>query len=283
MSIPSSPRAVVTGAASGLGRAFCVELARLGAKVLASDIDVAGAEETVGLLRAGGRTRGVEAHAVRCDVSKLEDVQALADEADRRLGGVDVVVNNAGVAVGGRIGDIPIEDWRWLMGVNLWGVIHGCHVFLPRLRAQGRGHIVNVASAAGLLGFPGMAPYCVSKYGVVALSEALAGELAANGRGLGVTVLCPTFLRTNIHRNARATGDPKIIQVIDKLMDRSKLTAEDVARFALERARAGDLYALPHADGRWMWRLKRLVPDGWAKLMPQVMKRRARKLGIDLA
>src|SRR6185312_10510780 len=113
-----------------------------------------------------------------------------------------LVINNAGVAVGGRVGEVALDDWRWIMGVNLWGVIHGCHVFATQLRAQGSGHILNVASAAGLLAPPGMAPYNVTKAAVVALSETLRGEL--RDAGVGVTVLCPTFFRTNIAASSRA-------------------------------------------------------------------------------
>jgi NAD(P)-dependent dehydrogenase (short-subunit alcohol dehydrogenase family) len=127
---------------------------------------------------------------MRCDVTRLADVRSLAEAC---TGAVDLVVNNAGVGAGGRIGELSIEDWRWT-DVDLYGVIHGCHVFVPILREQGRGHVLNVASAAGLLCAPHMAAYNVAKAGVVALSETLAAELA--GSGVGVTVLCPTFFKT---------------------------------------------------------------------------------------
>jgi NAD(P)-dependent dehydrogenase (short-subunit alcohol dehydrogenase family) len=264
MPLVDSARAVVTGAGSGLGRAFCLELAKRGARVVCADIDEAAAHKTAADI--GGT-------AVRCDVSRVEEVEALAAAADRALGGVDLVINNAGVAVAGLVGDVALDDWRWIMGVNLWGVIYGCHVFAPRLRKQGRGHILNVASAAGLLAPPGMAPYNVTKAGVVALSETLGAEL--KGSGVGVTVLCPTFFRTNIGKSSRA-ADEKQRALVEKLMSRSKIQADDVARLALDCAARNELYALPHADGRWMWRLKRWAPDSYAAVTAKVVSRLSR-------
>jgi NAD(P)-dependent dehydrogenase (short-subunit alcohol dehydrogenase family) len=261
MPIPKEPRAVVTGAGSGLGRAFCLELARRKARILAADIDLASAEETARLVRAAGG----EAVTHRCDVAVAEEVEGLAEAVDRAYGGADLVVNNAGVGVGGPVGKVPLEDWRWIMGVNLWGVIYGCHTFVPRFKERGSGHVINVASAAGLLSAPEMAPYNVTKSGVVALSETLAAELA--GTGVGVTVLCPTFFKTNIARSGRTHNERGGPEDIEKMMDRATVQAPDVARFALETADAGGLYALPHRDGRWMWRLKRLVPETFQSVL----------------
>ena len=273
MSLRKPLRAVVTGAGSGLGRGFCRALARRGARLVASDLDPASAEATVAALG------GAEGHATRCDVSRLEEVEALAAFAEARLGGVDLLVNNAGVAVGGRTGEIPLDDWRWLMGVNLWGVIFGCHVFVPRMAAQGGGHLLNVASAAGLANLPLMAPYNVSKAGVIALSETLAGELKS--RGIGVTVLCPTFFQTNIAESARGlVGGAR--DLATKLMAIAKLSADDVAAAALDAADAGRLYALPMAQARWIWRFKRLWPERFVRLGTRAMQSQARKLGIEI-
>ncbi len=259
MKLDSATRAVVTGAGSGLGRALCVDLARRGAHIVAADIDLDAANATVELVGPS------LAHAVACDVSKAAEVEALAAEADKLLGGVDFVANNAGVAVAGNVGDVPLPDWEWIVGVNLWGVIHGCHSFVPRFRKQGRGAILNVASAAGLLSAPRMAPYNVTKAGVVALSETLAGELA--GSGVSVTVLCPTFFRTNIAENARGDDPTGMRDKIHKLMDRTKIQAPQVARIALDTVSAGKLYAVPHADGRWLWRVKRAMPERYFGLL----------------
>jgi NAD(P)-dependent dehydrogenase (short-subunit alcohol dehydrogenase family) len=273
MTIPDRPRAVVTGAGSGLGRAFCLELARRRAHILAVDIDLARADETAALCR----TAGGEVVTGRCDVSKAPEVEALAAQMDSAFGGTDLVINNAGVAAGGPVGAVPLADWEWIVGVNLWGVIYGCHTFVPRFKARRSGHILNVASAAGLLAAPEMAPYNVTKSGVVALSETLSAELA--GTGVGVTVLCPTFFQTNIARDSRTTGDVRAEEV-EKLMSRTQVQAPEVARAALDAADAGQLYALPHADGRWMWRMKRLMPETFqSTIVPRVVKlgrRRAR-------
>lgn len=276
MAIPSKPRVVVTGAGSGLGRAFCRELTRRGASIVAGDIQLDAVQQTVTDLC------NTQAHALACDVTKLEDVQRLADEAHRLLGGVDLVINNAGVAVGGKVGDVPIESWEWIVGINMWGVIYGCHVFAPRLRKQGQGHILNVASTAGLIASPNLGPYNVTKSAVVALSETLYGELI--GDGVGVSVLCPTFFQTNIAASARVHAEPSstiasdMTNIIERMMAASKIQADDVARIALDRATRGDLYILPHRDGRVLWGIKRWFPGVFAKVTPKLMQRRARRI-----
>jgi NAD(P)-dependent dehydrogenase (short-subunit alcohol dehydrogenase family) len=264
-----SQRVVVTGAGSGLGRAFCTLLAKQGARILASDVNLAAAEETARLTGA---------NAIACDVSRVEDVTRVADEAERLWGGVDLVVNNAGVAVAGRMGEVSLEDWHWVFNINLWGVIHGCHVFVPRLRAQKSGRIINVASAAGLLSPPQMAPYNVTKAAVVALSETLHGEL--RDEGIGVTVVCPTYFPTNIHKNERGVTDPRLRAMLTRLIEAGKLTAEDVAKAALDGAAAGELYVTPQPDGRFMWQVKRMMPTSFHKLGPKAAEAEFRKLGV---
>jgi NAD(P)-dependent dehydrogenase (short-subunit alcohol dehydrogenase family) len=263
MPLPPAPRAVVTGAGGGLGRALCVELARRGGRLVVSDVNPDTAAATIAALG------GAEAHAVVCDVTKVADVERLADETERLLGGVDLVVNNAGVAAGGAVGDIPLADWTWTLDVNLWGPIHGCHVFAPRLRRQGRGHILNVASAAGLLAAPQMGPYNVSKAGVVSLSETLYGELAP--LGIGVSVLCPTFFQTGIAAASRMSGDPAMLDMVEGLMRDAGVQAEQVARIALDAVARDVLHIVPHRDGRWLWRVKRMRPDVFHRLAPRVL------------
>jgi NAD(P)-dependent dehydrogenase (short-subunit alcohol dehydrogenase family) len=254
MALPKQPRAVITGAGSGLGRALSLELAGRGARLLLADIDEAGLAITAKLTGAAG----AETATVRCDVSSAAEVEALAVSADERMGGTDLVINNAGVAVGGLVGEIPLADWTWIMGVNLWGVVHGCHSFLPRMKRQKSGHVLNIASTAGLIHAPGMGPYNVTKAGVVALSETLAAELVDTG--VGVTVLCPTFFKTNIFASSRTTGEDAARAPVDRLMARARIQADGVARYAIDSVAAGRLHALPHEDGRWLWRAKRAAP-----------------------
>lgn len=266
MSIRKEPRAVVTGGAGGLGRAFCLALAKRGAKVLVADRDLAGAEETVKQITA----LGGQGFAVQCDVSKQAEVEQLAVIAEQRFGGTDLLINNAGVAVSGPMGEIPMKDWEWIVGINQWGVIYGCHAFVPRFKAQGGGHILNVASAAGLLSAPEMAPYNVTKAAVVALSETLNAELRANH--IGVTVLCPTFFQTNIMANSRSeTLTPGLDKLVAERMSVSRIQADDVARIALAACDKNQLFVVPMQDGKWAWRLKRLAPESYFANMPRVM------------
>lgn len=267
MSIPNQPRVVVTGAGSGLGRALCLALARRNAQIVIADIDVASADETARQVTALGGQPAV----TRCDVSKADQVEALASFADQRFGGTDLLINNAGVAVSGAVGEVSLSDWEWIMGINLWGVIYGCHAFAARFKQQRRGHILNVASAAGILSSPDMAPYNVTKAGVVSLSETLFSELRPFG--VGVTVLCPTFFRTNILDHGRNnTGSNELKDVAAKLMDKSKLQAPDIARIALEACDGDQLYCVPMQDGKWGWRAKRLVPEAYFKMvLPNVL------------
>jgi NAD(P)-dependent dehydrogenase (short-subunit alcohol dehydrogenase family) len=255
-------RAVVTGGASGLGRALALELARRGADVLIADLHPERLATVVAEITALGR----RAASAVIDVREADQVALLLRRAVEELGGVDLWVNNAGVAVAGEVGDVPLEDWRWVMDVNLWGMIHGCHVVVPHLKQQRRGWVLNVASAAGLLSSPGMGPYNVGKAGVVSLSETMRGEVAKHG--IGVTVLCPTFFQTNLLETARSSN-PRWVKVGARFMQRSRFTADDVARIGLDDMLAGRLYSVPMADGRALWRLRRLVPEMFYWLLPK--------------
>jgi NAD(P)-dependent dehydrogenase (short-subunit alcohol dehydrogenase family) len=264
MGLPDRMRAVVTGGASGLGRAIAEEIGARGGEVVVADVNAGGAEETVGRVeRAGGR-----AWAFRCDVGDAAEVDALAREAERRMGETDLIVNNAGVAVGGPVDTVPIEDWRWIVDINLWGVIHGCRAFLPRMRERGSGFVLNVASVAGLVSPPGMAPYNVTKAGVVALSETLHAD--HRKEGIVVTVLCPSFFKTNIVEAGRG-ADERMKEMARKQMARSRVQAADVARAALRALDRGELYAVPMLDARAFWGLKRATPVGFYRLVGMIM------------
>jgi NAD(P)-dependent dehydrogenase (short-subunit alcohol dehydrogenase family) len=272
MSIPKSPRAVVTGAGSGLGRTLSLSLAKRGAKIVVADLDLPSAEQTAHQVIA----LGGEAVAQKTDVAKAEQVEALAELADQRFGGSDLVANNAGVGVGGPIGDVSLRDWEWIMSINLWGVIYGCHSFAPRFKKQRSGHILNIASAAGLLCAPDMSPYNVTKAGVVAISETLCTELLRFN--VGVTVVCPTFFKTNIVDNSRFVGaTERMSRTAKKQMEGSKVQADDIAENALFCCENDKLYCVPMADAKWGWRIKRLAPDSfYRRLMPKAIKGFAR-------
>jgi NAD(P)-dependent dehydrogenase (short-subunit alcohol dehydrogenase family) len=263
MSLPKSPRCVITGAGGGFGRALAIELAGRGAHLVLSDIDVAGVDETARLARDAGAQ---SARGMRCDVTKIDDVKALAASCE---GPVDLVVNNAGVASAGNVGELPLESWRWTIEVDLFGVIHGCHVFVPILRSQGHGHVLNVASCAGLLNAPAMGAYNVAKAGVIALSETLNAELV--GTKVKVTALCPMFFQTNIARSGQIANE-KERTAFEGLVSKGP-TAEATARSAIASVVRDELYGLPMADGRWLWRLKRLAPATFGTIAGHLGKR----------
>lgn len=252
-------RAVITGAGSGIGAAFAVELANRGGRVVCSDIDEIAASATADAIIADGG----EATSLRCDVSEIDDVTVLAADAQDWFGGPPtLVINNAGVGAGGHpIGEVSLDDWRWVLGINLWGPIHGCHVFAPILREAGYGGIINVASAAAFGAAPGMAAYNVSKAGTLSLSETLAAELS--GTGVNVTVLCPTFVKTNIVEAGRITD--KSTQMAGRLMRWTGFSPQRVARTCLDTLDRGGLYCMPQPDARIGWGIKRFTPTVYTR------------------
>ncbi len=248
--------AVITGAGSGLGRAMALTLAREGFRVGAADIDLESARETVEIVRRAGST----GEAVSCDVRSHDAVHALADHFFDEWGEVGIVANNAGVADVGHVGDIPMHCWQRTIETSLWGVIYGCHAFLPRMKASGAGHIINTASAAGFMNMPEMAPYNIVKAGVISLSETLRVELTPFG--VGVTVLCPSFIATNLDRTATVT-DPWQGELVTALFQNAKVTPGQVAEATLKAVKRNRLYVVPQFTPRWGWRLKRLNPGAF--------------------
>lgn len=198
--------AVVTGAGSGIGRGIAHALTSEGAHVVVADVEQDPAEAVAAELRA----RDGRALAVRADVSSAASVEALAKATLEAFGAVHVLCNNAGVYTNGPSAEAPLESWQWLMGVNVMGVVHGVRAFVPYLRQQREGHIVNTASLAGLAGLPNLGIYCATKYAVVGYSEVLRGELEPEG--VGVSVLCPGGVNTRIFEAGRnrpaALGGP---------------------------------------------------------------------------
>jgi NAD(P)-dependent dehydrogenase (short-subunit alcohol dehydrogenase family) len=242
--------AVITGGASGIGFATAKEFARRGARVMLADVNESALEQAVGTLRDGG----VDAHGVRCDVRKLDDLNHVADEAFRVFGAVHVVFNNAGIAYAGPMAETSHEDWRFVIDVDLWGPIHGVEAFLPRLIAQDEpSHMAFTASFAGLIPNVGLGPYCVAKYGVVALAETLSREVRANG--IGVSVLCPMIVETDLMANSERVrsddyGPAASAGDLPSATTDPEVTADDVARLMADGILANRLYVIPHSAAR---------------------------------
>ena len=248
--------AVITGGASGIGFATANQLGARGVNLLLADIEPDALQDAAALLRT---RHGVRVEGQVCNVALKADVDALAEYAFAEMGGAHILFNNAGVAVGGPVAEMSYDDWRWIIDVDLWGVINGVHAFLPRIQAQALpGHILFTASFAGLVPNVGLGPYCVAKYGVVALAEVLAKEL--RGSEIGVSVLCPMRVGTNIgdsERNRDATygGEQGISGVADQSesnedMAGRVLDVDDVAELVVEAIEANELYILPHPESR---------------------------------
>ena len=243
--------AVVTGAASGLGRAMALAFADEGMNVALGD--VADVSDTFAQVEA----KGVSALALKVDVSKQEDVERFAQLVDRDLGGADLVCNNAGVSPLGAAWEGSLGDWQWIVGVNLWGVIHGVRSFVPRLIARGSGHVVNTASVAGIINPPGSAAYNVTKHAVVAYSETLHHDLRERGAAVGVSVLCPAYVPTGIadsERNRPPGTEPSVKsqetlareQMLKKAVASGRLSAQDVARSVVQAVKEERFYILTH-------------------------------------
>jgi NAD(P)-dependent dehydrogenase (short-subunit alcohol dehydrogenase family) len=247
--------AFITGGASGIGLATAHKLGMAGMNLVIADVE----EAALGAAEAELSQAGFPVLGARCDVSKLEDLQAAASQTVARFGAVHVVFNNAGVVITGRVEDHSQEAWEWVMNVNLWGVINGCRVFLPIMKAQGApGHIVNTASMAGLNAGPLMAPYFVSKFGVVALSESVWHEAKLDNSPIGVSVLCPGFVKTRIHeadRNRPAelssawVGDAGngFIAALGAGVESGREVA-DVADLVVSSIRENRFWILPHGE-----------------------------------
>ena len=274
--------AVITGAASGIGRGMAESFAAAGMKVVLADVE----EDTLVKTTEALRGTGADVHCVVTDVSKAEQVQALADESLKRFGAVHVVCNNAGIGVGATsTWEASLDDWRWILDVNLMGVVHGVRTFLPIMLEQGEeSHIVNTASLAGLTTGPGSALYAVTKFGVVALSEHLHHELAQAGAKTKASVLCPGFVATNIldsERNrppelkdasALPTGpQAEAFEEWFREQLRNGLSPRSVGDQVLAAIRDERFYILTHPDRNPMIedRMKRILDGDNPTMVPQ--------------
>mgnify|MGYP006196661931 CR=1 FL=1 len=239
--------AAVTGAGSGLGRAMALAFADEGMDLGLADIS------DLSEVRRAVEAKGVKASTMKVDVSRAEDVQKFCDSLDA----VHMVCNNAGVSVAGAAWENSVDDWRWILGVNLWGVIHGVRAFAPRLIAQDEGHIVNTASVAGLISPPASGAYNVTKHAVVTLSESLHHDLRERNSRVGVSVLCPAYVPTGIsdsernrpadHKKGEFSKETLAKQaMLKKAVASGRLSADDVARAVLAAVKEERFYILTH-------------------------------------
>ena len=264
--------AVITGGASGLGRAMAERFARAGMSIVLADVE----PNALAKAEAEMKAAGAKVIGVRTDVSKAAEVEALAQRTLAAFGGVHLVANNAGVAEGGNVWDNTVADWEWVLGVNLWGVIHGVRVFTPIMLAQGsEAHIVNTASVAGLLSPPGMGIYSVSKHAVVALSECLHQDLAQKTDKVKCSVLCPAYVPTGIADSGRnrpaalsatrhkSAADLALDAGLKKAVQSGKLTAADVAQKVYDAVRDERFYILTHPKIKpsIQWRMEDILQE----------------------
>ena len=269
--------ALVTGAASGIGRATALAFARAGADLVLCDVDEAGLAVT----ERAARDLGREVLSRKVDVSDADAMQAFADEVHRTRPAVDILVNNAGVALGGGFLDTTLEDWKWILGINVWGVIHGCHAFVPKMVASKRGgHVVIVSSAAGYSPSAMLVAYSTTKFAVLGLAENLRLELEPHG--IGVTAICPGIINTPITRNARLRGaaaKPGAQERMAKFYEKRNYGPEKVADGILS-AVAKNRGVAPISPEAWgLYLLKRLSPA----LFDRVSHSIAKKAGRDSA
>jgi len=259
-------RAVITGGASGLGLAAAEILAARHWRIALLDRDEARLTSAAEALRAMGSSH---CEAVTVDTTDESAVRYAIDAFAGRLGGLDLALNSAGVAVAGDLAETPPADWRWILDINVLGVVHCCRAEAPHMVAAGRGLIVNVASAAAFISAFRMGAYNASKAAVVALSETLAQELADSG--VGVAVAMPGFFRTRIMEHARAPADAKLFA--ERLIDRANLDAAPVAEEILARAAGGALHVVLPSRYRWLWRFKRLAPRSFTRWLAAQRRR----------
>jgi short-subunit dehydrogenase len=260
--------AVVTGAASGIGRATSIELAREGCDLAISDVNEVGLEETAVEIRALGRR--VCTHKV--DVADKERMRLYAEEVLSTYGAVHVLVNNAGVTVSSTFEEQSLEDWEWIVGINFWGVLYGCKFFLPYLKQADEAHIVNLSSMFGLLGVPMQSAYCATKFAVRGLSEALWVELKQHN--IGVTSVHPGGVRTNIAKSARTANDEVKGQAID-IIERLSISPERAAKLIVKAIKKNKMRQLVTRETYLVDVAKRIAPG-----LPQRLLQRGFKNGM---
>jgi short-subunit dehydrogenase len=263
-------RAFITGAGSGLGLAFAHALASDGWNLGLTDIDQQRLDEAV----AAVKTTGGNPTGYKFDVSKYEEFDLAIKQFAQKHGGIDIGINNAGIGCGGLFEEVSIEIFRKTIDTDLMGVANGCHLFVPIMRKQGSGHILNVASAAAFVTAPRMSAYSTAKAGVVALSECLRSELSDGN--IFVSVLCPTYVRTNIGKNTIGSENEK--KYSEMLAADSPLSAEEVVQKSLENMAEEKLYIVLPNDARFLWRLKRFMPERYWQFVKKMTDKEIERL-----
>lgn len=266
--------AIVTGAASGIGRALGEALARRGAVVIMVDIQTALLEEAVGSIKQAG----YQAETVTLDVTDLEGVQALVENTAARHGRLDYIFNNAGIAVGGEVRDVSIDDWRNVLDVNLFGVVHGVAAAYPIMVKQGHGHIINTASIEGLIPLPGTVSYVASKYGVVGMSNALRIEGA--DLGVKVSVVCPGYIKTPIFHTSKLIKMDRE-RMLQSLPERFGITPEECAEVILGGAERNKAIIVVTRLAKILWWVHRIYPGLILWMMRRKMKEAREKMRIE--
>ena len=265
--------ALVTGAASGIGRATALAFARAGADLVLCDVD----EKGLAVTQADARALGRDVFARKVDVSDAAAMQAFADEVHATRDGIDILVNNAGVGLGGGFLDTTLDDWKWILGINVWGVIHGCHAFIPKMVARKRGHVVIVSSAAGYSPSAMLVAYSTTKFAVLGLAENLRLELEPHG--LGVTAICPGIINTPITKNSRLRGKaakPGAQERMAKFYEKRNYTPEKVADGILS-AVAKNRAVAPISPEAWgLYLLKRFSPGMFDTISHAIAKKAIR-------
>jgi NAD(P)-dependent dehydrogenase (short-subunit alcohol dehydrogenase family) len=250
-------RVLITGANSGFGKAMAMHFGRKGWRVAVTGRRPDAVQAAAADVRKAG---AVEVLEITIDVSKSDDFEAAARHIEEQWSGLDILVNNAGIMDSAKLQDITLEQWHRIVDINFWGVVYGCHAFVPMLMRQQSGYVLNMASSAGLFALPEMAHYSVPKAAVIALSETMKAELARSG--IGVTVSCPAAFKSDIlNKEGLDVGRSVTLRSLDKDAQTGRHTSESVAAHAIRSMERGHLYDIAHDSMEVLWFIKRLMPE----------------------
>ena len=263
-------RVLITGANSGFGKAMAMHFARNGWRVAVTGRRPDAVRAAAADVRAAGAADVLE---LKLDVASWEDFAAAAREVEAKWGGLDVLVNNAGILDSGKLGELSLERWHRMIDTNLWGVVHGCQAFLPLLLRQESGHVLNMASSAGIFALPEMANYSVPKAAVIALSETMRAELGRHG--IGVTVSCPAAFTSEIlNKEGVDVAASVTLRSLEEDLKKGWHTSESVAAHAIRSMERNRLYDIAHFEMRALWLAKRLLPETSCRLFAWMYAKR---------